>query len=295
MKFKSKPPKFSPAVFTLAAALSIIFLLLNATVLAIGLSQSINKTEMEFEDSLIFEIRLEWAGSQFAYLFEGPLNPYFDRLKVRQFSSSINSTGTGDREKTIKKFSYTLLPTSSGSAKIDPIVISFMSLPDSSRGQLLTEPVIINVADPIIVEKSESFPLWFLVMGGFLLIGGVAAAFFLIKGGGKEEEVFTPVQIALQELSKVKEDSGTDFKKFQAGVYRLLTKFSKENYRIETAGKSETEIETAFADTNLDETLKRQIKDWIVRAQKDKFRPAVASVGETVRLENEIRTFLKSI
>ncbi|MCH6575637.1 MAG: hypothetical protein IH795_10630, partial [Bacteroidetes bacterium] len=163
-----------------------------------------------------------------------------------KFSSSINSTGTGDSEKTIKKFSYTLLPTSSGSAKIDPIVISFISLPDSSRGQLQTEPVIINVADPIIVEESESFALWFLAMGGFLLIGGVAAAFFLIKGGGIEEEVFTPVQIALQELTKVKEDSGTDFKKFQAGVYRLLTKFSKENYQIETAGKSEAEIRAQY-------------------------------------------------
>ncbi|MCH9024011.1 MAG: hypothetical protein IH931_01635 [candidate division Zixibacteria bacterium] len=295
MRNKTKPPKISPALFTFAALLSIIFLLSNATALAIGLSQSINKTEMEFEDSLIFEIRLEWEGSQFAYLFEGPLNPYFDRLRVRNFSSSINSTGTGDREKTTKKFSYTLFPTSSGTAKIDPIVISFISLPDSTRGQLLTEPVVINVADPVFVEESESFPLWFLATGGFLLIGGVAAALSLIKSGGKKEEFFTPVQIALQELAKVKEDSGTDFKQFQAGVFSLLTKFSKENYQIETAGKSEEEIETAFADTNLDETRKRQIKDWIVTAEKDKFRPAVASVGETVRLENEIRTFLESI
>ena len=295
MKIKTKPPRISPALFTFAALLSIIFLLSNATTLAIGLSQSINKTEMEFKDSLVFEITLEWEGSQFAYLFEGPLNPYFDRLRVRKFSSSINSSGTGDREKTIKKFSYTLLPTSSGSAKIDPIVISFLSLPDSARGQLLTEPVIINVADPVFVEESESFPLWYLATGSFLLIGGVTAAFFLIKGGGKKEEVFTPVQIALQELAKVKEDSGTDLKQFQAGVFSLLTKFSNENYQIETAGKSEEEIETAFADTNLDETRKRQIKDWIVRAEKDKFRPAVASVGETVRLENEIRTFLESI
>jgi len=295
MRIKTKPPKIGSALLTLAAPLLIIFLLSNATVLAIGLSQSINKTEMKFEDSLIFEITLEWEGSQFAYLFEGPLNPYFDKLRVRKFSSSINSTGTGDGEKTVKKFSYTLLPTSSGTAKIDPIVISFISRPDSSRGQLLTEPVIINVADPVFAEESENFPLWFLAMGGFLLIGGVAAAFILIKGGGKKEEVFTPVQIALQELVKVKEESGTELKHFQAGVYRLLTKFSKENYQIETAGKSEAEIRTAFADTNLDETRKRQIKDWIVRAQKDKFRPAVVSVGETVRLENEIRAFLESI
>lgn len=295
MKSKTKPPKFSPALFTFAAALSIIFLLSNATVLAIGLSQSINKTELKFEDSLIFEIRLEWAGSQFAYLFEGPLNPYFDRLRVGNFSSSINSTGAGDDEKTIKEFSYTLLPTSSGTARIDPIVISFLSLPDSARGQLLTEPVIINVADPVIVEESESFSLWLLATGGFFLIGGVAVAFILIKSGGKKEEVFTPVQTALEQLAKVKEDSGTDFKQFQASIYSLLTKFSKENYRIETAGKSEAEIETAFTDTNLDETRKRQIKDWIVTAQKDKFRPAAASVGETVRLENEIRKFLESI
>lgn len=295
MRIKTKSPKFSPAVFTFAALFSIIFLLSNATTLAIGLSQSINKTEMEFKDSLIFEITVEWEGSQFEYLFGGPLDPYFDRLRVRKFSSSINSTGTGDREKTIKKFSYTLFPTSSGTAKIDPIVISFISLPDSTRGQLLTEPVIINVAEPVFVEESESFPLWFLALGGFLLIGSVAAAFFLIKGGGKKEEVFTPIQIALQELAKVKEDSRTDLKQFQAGVFSLLTKFSKENYQIETAGKSEAEIETAFADTNLDETRKRQIKDWIVNAEKDKFRPDVFSPGETVRLENEIRIFLESI
>ena len=235
MKIKTKPPKISPALFIFAALLSIIFLISHATALAIGLSQSINRTEMKFEDTLVFEIRLEWDGSQFAYLFEGPLNPYFDRLRVGNFSSSINSTGTGDREKTIKKFSYTLLPTSSGTAKIEPILISFMSLPDSGRGQFLTEPVLINVADPVFVEESESFPLWLLAVGGFLLIGGVSAAFFLIKSGGKKEEVLTPVQIALQELAKAKEDSGTDFKNFQSGSFLLRISLTACGRRIESS------------------------------------------------------------
>ena len=295
MRFITEPPKTSSAVFTIAVVLSIIFLLSNATILAIGLSQSIDKTEMEFKDSLIFEIKLEWDGPQFAYRFEGPLNPYFDRLRVGRFSSSINSTGTGDAEKTTKKFSYTLLPTSSGTAKIDPIAIIFVSWPDSTPGQLLTEPVFISVADPVFVEVPEEFPFWIFVAGGFLLIGGASTALFLIRSGGVKEEVLTPVQIALKELTKVKEDSGTDFKRFQAGVFSLLTKFSKENYQIETAEKSEAEIEAAFADTNLDETRKREIKNWIVKARKDKFSPAVASPGESVRLENEIRKFLESI
>jgi len=263
---------------------------------AITLTQSVNKTEMAFEDSIKFEITVEWNGPQFAFRFTNPLNPYIDRLRVGRFSSSINSAGKDKDEVTTKKFTYVLEPTSSGLGKIDPIKISYVSWPDSIPGEMITEKVSISIADQILKENSDSSNLWFYLIAGLILAGGGAGVFIAkSKAANTKVPIKTPVDMALEELAKVTSESGSDLKKFQTGVYSLLSDFLKTRYNMNVGGLTQSELEVQISKTSLSVPQKSGIIDWLMQAERDKFGPIEASPGETVRLENDLRKFFENL
>jgi len=263
---------------------------------AISLSQSIDKTEMAFEDSAKFEITVEWQGPQFGYRFANPLNPYIDRLKIGPFTSSISSIGAGQDEITTKKFTYVLIPTSSGEGKIDPIKISYFTWPDSVSGELITEPVAMTISEQKIKSKSSRFPIWIPIVGGLLVVGSGAAIYVLrAKAVRGRPTVKTPSEAALEELAKLKIESGLDLKRFQTGVYNILSNFLRSKYNINISGQSEERIVELLAKTNLSEQARMGIKNWLVQAEKDKYRPIDVAPGETVRLETELRRFFENV
>lgn len=290
MKKMLKIKPFLPYLLILSA------LIAAPSSVAVTLSQSIDRTEMAFEDSAKFEITVEWPGTQMAYRFTNPLNPYIDRLKIRRFSSSITSTGTGKDEITTKKFTYVLIPTSSGTGKVDPITISFLTWPDSVAGELITEPVSISIAEQKIVAKSDKLPIWAPIIGAILLLGS-GTAFYLARSRAVKSRppVKTPSQSALDELTKLKAESGNDLKKFQTGVYNILMNFLKSKYDINVSSESEEKIEELLKKARLAEQTQKEIAGWLIRAERDKFRPIDASPGETVRLETELRRFFENV
>jgi len=273
-----------------------IFLSGIQTVCAISLTQSIDQTEIAFEDSAKFEITVEWQGAQFAYRFVNPLNPYIDRLKVGRFSSSITSTGTGQDEHTTKKFSYVLLPTSSGKGKIDPITISYIAWPDSVSGELITEPVSIIIAEKKVVAQANGLPFWIPIVGGLLLLSSGAAVYVARARAVKGRPVVkSPSELALEELSRLKAEAGTDLKKFQTGVYNILMNFLKSKYHINIGGQSEEKVAELLSTISLPEQRQKDIAGWLTRAERDKFRPVDAPPGETVRLETELRRCFENL
>jgi len=263
---------------------------------AISLTQSIDKDQMAFEDSAKFEITVEWPGPQFAYRFTNPLNPYFDRLKVGRFSSSVNSTGTGQDEVTTKKFTYVLTPTSSGPGKIDPITISFISWPDSVAGELVTEPVSIIIADQKPAPKSKVLPIWVWITGGMAILGG-GAAFYVSKSRAAKRKpvVKSPSEIALEELAGLKTEAGTDLKKFQTGVYNILVKYVNSKYQFNLGGQTEDKLEEIITKIPLNEQQRNSLKGWVIQAERDKYRPLASSPGDTVRLETDLRRFFEEL
>ena len=263
---------------------------------AISVIQSINKTEMAFEDSAVFEITVEWPGSQFAYRFPKPLDPYIDRLKVGKFSSSISSTGSAENERTIKKFTYQLMPTSSGLGKIDPITVNYVTWPDSVAGELVTEPVTINIAEQKVVANSSTFPKWIPIIGVIMLLGTGAVVFAAVSKARKQKKpVKSPSEAALESLTQLKAESGTDLKRFQTGVYNILSDFLSSKFEIKVVGLNEDSLVEKLSNTALSENEKEQIKNWLAQAELDKFRPVEPSPGDTVRLETELRRFFENV
>ncbi|MFQ6007809.1 MAG: hypothetical protein ACE5K8_02550 [Candidatus Zixiibacteriota bacterium] len=263
----------------------------------ISVSQSLDRFSIPFEDSVHFEIVLKWNGPQSAYLFTKPLNPTFDRLKARGVTTSVSSTGSGSDEITTKRFSFTLVPTSSGLGSIDPVIISYITWPDSIPGELVTEAMTVQIAELLPpVEGHGGVSVWVLILVALVVVVSAAFAFVRWKKGRTPKEIEkTPVQQFLEQLTVLKQESESEFKKFQAGLYKLLVEFLTAKYAINPDGAADDEIEKLLEPTDLNEHQKRQISQWLVQARRDKFRPVVAAPGETIRLETEIRRFFEKL
>ncbi len=263
----------------------------------IAISQSLDRFNIPFEDSVHFDVVLQWQGPQSSYLFASPLGPSFDRLKVRGFTSSISSTGSGDDEVTTKRFRYTLIPTSAGAATIDPITVSYISWPDSVPGQLVTEAMTVQIAEPLPpVEEGGGATVWVMVVL-LVVVGGLAALILVkrFKARQLKEIERTPVEQFLDRLTALKREAGGDLKKFQVGLYENMAAFLKARYDIELDRLGDNDVSTALETTDLNDDQKEQIGRWLVQARRDKFRPVVGAPGETIRLETEIRKFFERL
>lgn len=282
---------------TLLGLLLLIFSSGQALAEGISVSQSLDRTDMAFSDTVKFEITLRWDGPQTAYFFDKPLNPYIESLKIRRFASSIGSSLAGEKEVTTKKFLYVLEPTMSGIGRIEPIEISYVTWPDSIPGQLMTEAMAVNIAPPKAVESSQPSYWWLWTLLGVALVGAMAAVVASVarKRRRPVEVVKTPRDIVLEELASARSAAGTDLKKFQTEVYKVLTAFLKRTYNVDPAEFAGEELEPGLVKSGMDHGAARKISEWLVRAEKDKYSPLAAGPGEAVRLESEMREFFEKM
>jgi hypothetical protein len=260
---------------------------------SISVSQSIDRTEMAFDDTAAFRIIVTWDGPALAYRFEKALRLNSDKLKVARFSSSVRSAGSGPTETTTKVFEYQLAPVLSGIATIQPLVLEYVSWPDSLVGELTTDPVSLAIAEPVPAELREKGGL----SGGWLalivvgVLGAAVGAFAFFKPKPRIEKVKSPVEAFLEQLDAVRKDAGMDLKKFQTGVYRSLIVYIQTRYGLDLAGQSAEATARELAAVEPDLSACEALSSWLIRAEKEKFSPLTPAPGEVSRLEAEIRGF----
>ncbi len=263
---------------------------------AIEVSQTVSETRIAFEDSVRFEITVEWPGPQSAYAFPRPLLPTFDRLRVRGFSSSISTTGSGDSAITRKLYQYTLVPESSGAGQINAVTIDYIATADDAEGTLTTEPMTITIAQPV-PQPPPSEDSWTaaILIGAIIVMAGGLIAFFLLR---RKRQLATPPERspadqALARLEQLKRDAGSDLKKFQTGLHPLLVEYASERFAIDLSGANEDEVMAALETvTELSAGERAALGTWVIKARRDKFSPLTGEPGETLRLEVEIRKFI---
>ena len=273
-----------------------------ATLIASGVSaevevsQSLSKSEVAFEDSVQFQIVVEWQGSQYDYLFNKPLSPYIDRLKIGKFSSSVSSLKRDGLEYTQKKYNYTLLPTSAGSGLIDSISIAYLKRGDTIPSYVMTEPMDILIATPIPKVKKDNSAVSTYVYGSIILL--VIGLFLIIlkkKNSGPQEIVLSPKEEFLEMLTNVKNASGSDFKKFQTELFRIIVMYIGNEYKIDEANIKTDGLIDELAKAGMSMKNAEQITAWLKQAEIDKYAPAQTSPGAVVRLESEVRAFFENI
>ena len=276
----------------------LIFLFCPLVGQTIDISQSLDKFEIPFEDSVLFEITVQWEGPPHAYLFNKPLNPTFSYLKAGTLSSSVSSIGIGENEKTTKKFKYILFPTQSGQGIIEPINVKYLSLIDSTEGELFTEMMTVAIATPIPKEISKGISLYYLIILGLILFMGVLTALIIIrKKTNKEisEPIKTNREIFLEKLSELRNNTGSNLKEFQSGLYNILLEFFMNEYKLDLSELDDENITQKIDETKLTQLQKENITGWLLQAKKDRYQPLKSSPGETIRLESEIRNLFENM
>ncbi len=276
----------------------LIFLFCPLTGQTIDISQSLDKFEIPFEDSVVFEITVQWEGPPHAYLFNKPLNPTFSYLKAGTLSSSVSSIGIGENEKTTKKFKYVLFPTQSGQGIIEPINVKYLKLKDSTEGELFTEMMTVAIAAQVPKEISKGINSYYLIIFGLILIIGVITAVIIIrKRTNKQisEPIKTNREIFLVKLSELKKETGSGLKEFQSGLYNILLEYLVNEHKLELSGLDDENITQKINETKLTQMQKENITGWLLKAKKDRYQPLKSSPGETIRLESEIRNLFDNM
>lgn len=269
---------------------------------AISLSQSLDRSAIAYEGKATFEITITWQGNQAAFRFDRPLQPALDKLKVQQFSTTISSTGTGPNEVSTKKFVYSVMPTGSGTGRIEPMVIHYLSWPDSLPGELVTEAMTVNIAaakpKPSSKNPLSGLPLMGIIAVWVVIAGGVGTGVLLFVRSRKrkpKEIIKTPVEIFQEKLTALSAEAGSDLKRFQTGLYKLLVWFLNAHYKINVSNQSAEEIARGIEAADMPAAHKEKLCGWLLRAEREKFSPLPPAPGETIRLEAEIRQFFEQI
>ncbi|MEW6050572.1 MAG: BatD family protein [Candidatus Zixiibacteriota bacterium] len=266
----------------------------------ISLSQSLDRSEIPYEEKAVLEIVVSWHGNQAAYRFDRPLQPKLDKLRVREFSSTISSEGSGTDEVTTKRFRYALVPTSSGTGRIEPMVINYASWPDSLPGELVTEAMTLSIAPARKVAKpaslTENLRILLAVAAGIVVVGGVGLGLFIRARNKRPKPVVqTPAELFLERLEQLRTESSGDLKKFQTGLYKQLLWYLSAQFGLQFSNEPVEEIVKRCESVGMPTAQKAAIGNWLLQADRVKFSPVEPAPGETVRLESEIRRFFETI
>ena len=275
----------------------IVACLFSSSLLAeVEVSQSVSSDEIAFEDSVQFQIVVEWKGGQADYLFNKPLSPYIDRMKIGRFSSSVSSLQKDGIEFTQKKYNYTLLPTSAGLGLIDSISIAYLKRGDTLPSYVMTEPMEITIAVPQPkVKKDDSMKSTYIFGCIILLVIGIFVILLRRKNSQTKEVVISPKEEFLTMLTNVKNASDSDFKKFQTDIFSIISNFLLKEYKVDVVQVKLDGLIDELSKAGMSMKNAEQITEWLKQAEIDKYAPASTSPGAVVRLESEIRTFFEKI
>ncbi|MDH4034682.1 MAG: hypothetical protein OEV80_12895, partial [candidate division Zixibacteria bacterium] len=185
----------------------------------------------------------------------------------------------------------------SGLGHIAPVTISYYTWPDSLPGELTTEAMTISIAQPLPpVEPFDFTIFWWL--GGAVLIAVVGLLTVINRRARNQqrlEPVRTVVEQFLDELSRLKTESGNDHKRFQTGLHKIMTEFLSRQYGLSPEGIGQEDLKDQLLSVGLSDQSGSKIAAWFAQAARDKFSPVSVGPGQTIRLEAEIRQLFEKL
>jgi hypothetical protein len=262
---------------------------------AISVSQSLDRTDMAFEDTAHFQVTVTWDGPVYAYRFDKAFRLQSDRLKVARFSSSVRSANAGTGEITTKVFDYELTPALSGIATVQPMLIEYVTWPDSTVGQLSTDAATISVTDPVPAETGQSnrFSGGWIALIAVAVFGLGVGLYAAFKPKAKKEVIKSPTEVFLEQLDVARKDADMDLKKFQSGVSRALTGYILARYGVNLTGHAASAAAIELEKVEPNQAVREALAGWLARAERERFSPLASAPGEVLRLESEIRAFFE--
>jgi hypothetical protein len=261
----------------------------------ISLSAALDKTDIPFESTVNLNLEIKWQGGVGQYAFELLPLPATQKLKVLGTTSAVSSRVENGHEITTRAFKYTLKPTQFGIGLIEPIILKYVSLPDSIPGQLASQQFQVIIAKPVPPPAESKTKIYLLIFISAIILAS-GAIFLLIRRRGnrtKKEPEKTPEQYLLVDLALIKKESLSDRKLFFTRLYKILTDYLERKYAWITAGKTTSVLLNELQNLDLLAGDKEKLSCWLTLAEKEKYAPSGGAPGDTIRLSTEIESFFK--
>ncbi len=262
---------------------------------SLSLSTSLSADSIAYEDSVSLRVDITWSGPPSAYVFDRPVQPQLTGLRVGPQTSSITSSGSGEEEVTTKTIEYTLLPTTSGIARVDPITISYLRPTDSIPEQLVTDPLTVRVASPAPPPTSGETWGWYWIAAVVLIVAVVTWRLRRQRRQVPPDILSTPEHRFLEQLTAVRQEAGDDFKKFQTGLCHILREYLRKRCKCDPDAVEPAEVTRRLSESGLSTGVSQRIAQWYGEAARDKYRPVDAGPGEVVRRDSAIRHVFEQI
>jgi hypothetical protein len=264
----------------------------------ISLAASINRADIPYEGSVDLTVEIKWIGDISRYSFEILPLPETSNLMVSGTSSSVSSGEENGHEITKRTLTYKLIPTNSGVGIIEPIVLNYVSRPDSIPGALTTQQFKVLIADPIPVKKKDRWSWRWLLWVIIPAIAAAASAIALIFYRRSRRPVESPKSaesIFLENLETIKNEAGGDRRIFFTRLYRSLLEYLEKKHGLSYQSKTADMILSELSAKDMPDNQKEKISGWLQSAQKAKFAPGEGTPGDIIRLTTELEKFFQEI
>lgn len=264
----------------------------------ISLSAGIDRNDIHFKDSLSFSLEIRWEGKVGDFQFELLPLPATQNLKILGSSSAVSSDVINGTDITIRNFRYTLQPTKGGVGIIEPVVLKYISLPDSLPGELSSQQFQIFIREPAPMEKPEGSGLKFLLWAIPALMAASSAAVIIVVRRRKRAQavpVKSAEELLLESLFSAKKESLSDRKLFFTRLYALLSHYLDLKFGLKTAGRTASEIVGDLASSPMPDTMKEKMAAWLLQAEREKYAPLPGEPGEVLRLVTEMENLFEQI
>jgi BatD DUF11 like domain len=272
-----------------------LFSFLTASGDELSLTAALDKTDIPFESSVNLNMEIRWQGGIGRYGFEILPLPSTQNLTVLGSTSAVSSRTEAGQEITTRTFKYTFKPTKAGVGIIEPIVLNYVSMPDSTAGQLTSQRFQVIIAEPI-PPPVKSNKWKYLISGMVLIVIMAAGIFFVLRWKRSRMPVApikTPEESFLDELAVVKKESQSDRKIFFTRLYKLLNGYLERKYGLVTAGKSTSAVLNEMERIEFPAGERENISGWLTMADKEKYAPIEGAPGDIIRLIAELENFFR--
>jgi len=280
------------ALFTIALAVFYIPVLAGE----IGLSGSIDKTEMAYEDFVNLTLEVKWQGVITDYSFDIMPRPQAQNLKVVGTSSTISSTVENGVDYTTRTFKYSLKPTGFGTGTISPVTFKYFTMPDSIPGELTTQQFEVKIDKPLPPPEESDNTLLIIIMAVVVFVAAGVIVFVIWR---KKKSQVVPEksaeEIVREQLELLRKESQGDRKTFFIRFYKLIIFYLENKYGLSVSGRTTRVILESMEEADIPMNRKEILINWLKMAEVEKFSPSKGEPGDIMRLITAVENFFKEI
>ena len=267
----------------------------------IELEARVDRPELPFNEKLILTVQASWDGEQGRFKITPITPPECENFEILG-SSSVNETKVVEgKTKSAKTFEFILKPTQTGTGRIGSVLFRYVDNVTEDSSSLSTQPISVKINPPI-EKKAPNYKIILIIAIALIFIYVVYSAKRKTKRIKITDQTKEEIKIAektleekaletLPALSVLISEGKTD--EFSSKVYKLISNYLEEKYRIFTTGRTTNDIIDSLSPLNLPEEQMSLIKDTLSTCDLVKFAKERVEKERCEEIVSKVKKFLE--